>query len=195
MWPIFWGWHLFYNRCHLFWTGVIFIQRLFLCCCIDTFFEHQCNETEFENSIMSQKRNTKHIFITPYNLQRHSAVEAFNRTVEKFLTRVKNHQKDYDILSDSISDFLIYYNVRFHLTIKVSPFKGMMNISDKELIGKLRNDTLKRRLKRKYSICGLILMAVMFESQITLKLLTNSMSFSSSKRIIKVLDLTIKSSP
>ena len=34
----------------------------------------------------------------------------------------------------------------------------------------------------------LILMAVMLESQITLKLLANYMSFSSSKRIAKVID-------
>ena len=62
------------------------------------------------------------------------AVEAFNRTVQDFLTLAKDYQKDYYSLDDSICDFLLYYNDRLHSTKKVTPFKAMMNESDKELM-------------------------------------------------------------
>ena len=53
-----------------------------------------------------------------------------------FLTLAKSHHKvDYS-LDDSICDFLLYYNGRFHLTTKVAPFKAMMNANDKELMEK-----------------------------------------------------------
>ena len=48
----------------------------------------------------------------------------------------------------SISDFLIYYNDRPHLTAKLAPYKAMMNIEDKELV-KNRDNTVKRRQNAK----------------------------------------------
>ena len=43
----------------------------------------------------------------------------------------------------------MYYNDRLHSTIKVAPFKAMMNDSEKELIEDKKKNTLKRRLKTK----------------------------------------------
>ena len=95
------------------------------------------------------ERNIQHIFGTPYNPQHQGAIEAFNRTVQDFLTLAKVHQKyDYS-LDNSICDFLLYYNERLHSTTKVSPFKVMMNASDKELMENIRKNTIKRRLKAK----------------------------------------------
>ena len=99
------------------------------------------NGTEFKNSITNQfwlERNIQHIFGTPYNPQHQGAVKAFNRTVQDFLTLAKDYQKNYYSLDDSICDFLLYYNERLHSTTKVSPFKAMMNASDKELMEKIR---------------------------------------------------------
>ena len=52
-------------------------------------------------------------------------------------------------MDDSICDFLLYYNDRLHSTTKVAPFKAMMNASDKELMEKIRKNTLKMKLKAK----------------------------------------------
>ena len=57
--------------------------------------------------------------------------EAFNRTVQDFLTFAREHQGDSYNLEDSISDFLLYYNNRKHSTTKVEPYKAMMNMVTK----------------------------------------------------------------
>ena len=110
------------------------------------------NGTEFKNSIMNQfwfERHIQHILGTPYNPQHQGAVEAFNRTVQDFLTLAKEHQKDYYSLDDSICDFVLYYNDKLNSTTKVAPFKAMMNASGMNLWKKIRKNILKRRLKRR----------------------------------------------
>ena len=64
----------------------------------------------------------------------------------------------------------------------------MMDVSDKELMEKinLKKNSKKELKQRQYR--RLILMAAVLESQITLKILAKSISFSSSKMIIKVLN-------
>ena len=64
--------------------------------------------------------------------------EAFNRTVQDFLTLARDHQGDSYSLEDSISDFLLYYNNRKHSTTKVAHYKAMMNIGDKALMNEIK---------------------------------------------------------
>ena len=65
------------------------------------------------------------------------------------MTSAKDHQKDRYNLEESINDYLIYYNDREHSTTKVDPFRAMMNIENKDLIHKIRENTIKRRQKAK----------------------------------------------
>ena len=65
------------------------------------------------------------------------------------MTSAKDHQKDRYNLEESINDFLIYYNDREHSTTKVAPFRVMMNIENKDLIHKIRENTIKRSQKAK----------------------------------------------
>ena len=65
------------------------------------------------------------------------------------MTSAKDHQKDRYNLEESINDFLIYYNDREHSATKVAPFRAMMNIDNKDLIHKIRENTIKRRQKAK----------------------------------------------
>ena len=70
--------------------------------------------------------------------------EAFNRTVQDFLTLTREHQGDSYNLEDSMSDFLLYYNNRKHSTTKVTPYKAMMNIGDKALMNEIKCNTIRR---------------------------------------------------
>ena len=76
-------------------------------------------------------------------------IEAFNRTVQDFLTLARDHQGDSNNLEDSISDFLLYYNNRKHSTTKVAPYKAMMNIGDKALMNEIKWTRYKEELKQK----------------------------------------------
>ena len=108
------------------------------------------NGREFKNNILEkicESKGIARIYGVPYNPQHQGAVEAFNRTVQNFLTSAKDHQKDRYNLEESINDFLIYYNDREHSTIKVAHFKAMMNIENKDLIHKIKENTIKRRQK------------------------------------------------
>ena len=87
------------------------------------------NGAEFKNKIISKfcfERNVQQIYGMSYNPQHQGAVEAFNQTVQDFLTLVKDQQKDSYNLEDSKTDFLLY-NGRRHSTTKVSPYQAMMN--------------------------------------------------------------------
>ena len=42
----------------------------------------------------------------------------------------------------------MYYNYRLHSTTKVAPYKAIMDVSDKELMGKINKNT-RKRLKTK----------------------------------------------
>ena len=69
------------------------------------------NGTEFKNKTMNQfcqENNIQLVYGVPYNPQHRGAVEAFNRTVQDFLTLARDHQGDSYNLEDSISDFLLY---------------------------------------------------------------------------------------
>ena len=86
-----------------------------------------------------------------------------------------------------IYPFIFHYNDKLHSTSKVALYRAMINTSDKELVKKVNKISRKMRLNTKsvsttYPNGGSIL------SQITLKLLAKSMSFSSSKRITKDLN-------
>ena len=55
------------------------------------------NGAEFKNRIINQfcsERNVQQIYGVPYNPQHQGAVEAFNRTVQDFLTLAKDQQMD-----------------------------------------------------------------------------------------------------
>ena len=68
------------------------------------------NGTEFKNKTMNQfyqENNIQQVYGVPYNPQHQGAVEAFNRTVQDFLTQARDHQGDSYNLEDSISDFLL----------------------------------------------------------------------------------------
>ena len=110
------------------------------------------NGAEFKNKIISQfcsERNVQQIYGVPYNPQHQGAVEAFNRTVQDFLTLAKDQQMDSYNLEDSIADFMLYYNGRKHSTTKVAPYKAMKNWWDKELMEKIKTNTIKRRTNAK----------------------------------------------
>ena len=81
-----------------------------------------------------QENNIQQVYGVPYNPQHQGTVEAFNRTVQDFLTLARDHQGDSYNLDDSISDFLLYYNNRKHSTTKVTPYKAMMIIGGKALM-------------------------------------------------------------
>ena len=98
-----------------------------------------------------QESNVQQVYGVPYNPQHQAAVEAFNRTVQDFLTLARDHQGDSYNLEDSISDFLLYYNYRKHSTTKVAPYKAMMNIGDKALMNEIKCNTIQRRSKAKIS--------------------------------------------
>ena len=51
------------------------------------------------------------MYRVPYNPQHQGAVDAFSRTVQDFLTLVKDQQMDSYNLEDLIADFLLYYMV------------------------------------------------------------------------------------
>ena len=65
------------------------------------------------------------------------------------MTSSKDHQKYRYNLEESYCDFLIYYNDREHSTIKLAPFRAMMNIENKDLINKIRENIIKRSQKAK----------------------------------------------
>ena len=78
------------------------------------------------------------------------AVEAFNRTVQDFLTMAKDHQREKYNIEECLSDFLIYYNNRVHSKTKVSPYVSMMNVRDKELLKKLEKILLTGERVQKF---------------------------------------------
>ena len=97
------------------------------------------NGTEFKNKIINRfcfEKNLQQIYGVPYNPLHQGAVEAFNRTVQNFLTLAKYQLMDSYNLEDSITDFLLYYNGRRHSTTKVAPYHTMMNWWAKELMEK-----------------------------------------------------------
>ena len=135
------------------------------------------NGTEFKNSIMNQfwlERNVKHIFRDSLNPQSMVLLKRLTGQFKIFFTLAKNHQKDYNSLGNFISNFLLYYNGRLHSITKIAPFKAIILMIRNLLLLKRRN-TLKRILKVK-TVSETVMMAVISESQIILKLLTNSMS-------------------
>ena len=49
----------------------------------------------------------------------------------------KDHQREKYNIEECLSDILIYYNDRIHLTTKVASYVAMMNVGDKDLLKKL----------------------------------------------------------
>ena len=68
------------------------------------------------------------------------------------MTSAKDHQKNRYNLEESIYDFLLYYNDRKDSTIKVVPFRTVIDIENKDLIDKIKMNTIKRRQKAKMLI-------------------------------------------
>ena len=101
---------------------------------------------ERENLLKYRVRIRNHTILV--QLQK---IEAFNRTVQDFLTLARDHQGDSYILENLISDLLLYYNNRKHSTTKVAPYKTMMNIGDKALMNEIKCNTIQRRSKAKMS--------------------------------------------
>ena len=65
-----------------------------------------------------------------------------------FNTSLGSLKKVYYSLDDFIC-FQLYYNYRLHSTTKVTPYKAIMDANNKQLMGKINKNTLKRRLKAK----------------------------------------------
>ena len=111
------------------------------------------NGAKFEYSIMNQfwlEINIQLIFGTPYYSNTKAKLKSLQNSSRFFLTRAMDYQK--------IIIFLTILYVTFYCTIKIdftlpqrSPLthKATMNASDNELMGKIRKNTLKRRLKAK----------------------------------------------
>ena len=68
-------------------------------------------------------------------------------------TSAKNLKKEKYNLKDFFNDFVIYYNDKEHSNTKVASFRAIMNYENKDLIHKIRENTIKRRQKRRYFIC------------------------------------------
>ena len=66
----------------------------------------------------------------PYHPQHQVIVNVFNRT-SKFL---QPQQKTFKKFEESYNDFVIYYNDREHSTTKVTTFRAIMNVENKDLI-------------------------------------------------------------
>ena len=87
-------------------------------------------------------------------------------------------------MDDSNKDFLLHFAVKFHSTKKVAPYKSMMNDIKKLLENKEKN--IKRILKTK-------IVSVIYRDDYNIrvsnyiKILTKSISFSSSNKITKVI--------
>ena len=85
------------------------------------------NGREFKKNILEkfcESKGIARIYRVSYNPQHQGAVEAFNRTVQNFLTSAKDHQKDRYNLEESINDFLIYYNDRRAFDYKGGSFQS-----------------------------------------------------------------------
>ena len=98
---------------------------------------------------LCESKGIAKIYGIHYNSHHQEAAETFNRTVQNFMTSSKDHQKDRYNLEESINDFLIYYNDREDLTLKVTPFRVIMNVKNKDLIHKILENTRKWSQKAK----------------------------------------------
>ena len=61
--------------------------------------------------------------------------------LQNLLTSAKDHKKKK--LKESYNDFPIYYNDREHSTTKVAHFRAMMNVENRDLIFKIKENTNK----------------------------------------------------
>ena len=92
------------------------------------------NGKEFVNDKLKSfldKQSIKHITGAPYHPQSQGAVEAFNRTIQKFLYLAKDMNKNSFCLEDSVHDFWMHYNNRTHST---TPFEIIEKKWDKEFL-------------------------------------------------------------
>ena len=62
-----------------------------------------------------KQKNIKQISGTSCSLKHKGAVEAFNHTLQDFLTMTNDHQREKYNIEECLSDFLIYYNDIVHL--------------------------------------------------------------------------------
>ena len=106
------------------------------------------NDTEFVNSTLKtylEKEGVNHIRGSPYHLQSQGVVEAFNKTILKFLYLVYDENNDTFELNRAITDFLLYYNGRKHTTTKYSPYEIMGKRFQETFLAKVKENTIKSR--------------------------------------------------
>ena len=109
-------------------------------------FRHN-NGREFKHNILKIFVNRKVLleFMEYLITNNQGVVEIFNRIVQNFLTSTKDHQKERYNFEEFINNFLIYYSDRKHLTTKVTPFKAMMNVGNKDFIHKILENTINKK--------------------------------------------------
>ena len=86
---------------------------------------HSDNGKEFDNELIKgylNSHNIKYIKGSPYHPQSQGSVESFNKYIQTFLVKSKDHLKDNFELENSVYDFLLYYNKKKHSTTKYSPY-------------------------------------------------------------------------
>ena len=106
------------------------------------------NGTEFVNSTLKtylEKEGVNHIRGSPYHPQSQGAVEAFNKTILKFLYLAYDENNDTFELNRAITDFLLYYNGRKHTTTKYSPYEIMGKRFQETFLSKVLENTIKSR--------------------------------------------------
>ena len=104
------------------------------------------NGTEFANSTLKtylEKEGVNHIRGLSYHPQSQGAVEAFNKTILKFLYQAYDENKNTFELNRVITDFLLYYNGRKHITTKYSPYEIMGKIFQETFLIKVKDNTIK----------------------------------------------------
>ena len=112
---------------------------------------HSDNGKEFDNELIKGYLNShkiKYIKGSPYHPQSQGSVESFNKYIQIFLVKSKDHLKDKFDLENSVYDFLLYYNKKKHSTTKYSPY-DIIEWNDVRQLEKVVENTEESRRRAK----------------------------------------------
>ena len=112
---------------------------------------HSDNGKEFDNELIKgylNSHNIKYIKGSPYHPQSQGSVESFNKYIQTFLVKSKDHLKDKFDLENSVYDFLLYYNKKKHSTTKYSPY-DIIEWNDVRQLEKVVENTEESRRRAK----------------------------------------------
>ena len=145
------------------------------------------NGKEFVNDKLKSfldKQSIKHITGAPYQPQSQGAVEAFNRTIQKFLYLAKDMNKNSFCLEDSVHDFWMHYNNRTHSTTKFTPFEIIEKKWDKEFLEEVYKNTVLSREESK---------EIKFENGLIVRISSNLRKVGSNSKFLKYYEPKIAS--